>query len=100
MVVRVDWRLFLTSFGLLFMAELGDKTQLAVLSLVTKHQRPLPVFLGASLALTLITLIAATVGHMVSKVLPQSYIQIMAGSVFITIGVAMVVRALLEIVGR
>ena len=45
-------RLFATVFGVIFLAELPDKTALAALVLATRH-RPLPVFLGASLALTL-----------------------------------------------
>ncbi|MDI3509025.1 MAG: Ca2+/H+ antiporter, family, partial [Clostridiales bacterium] len=41
----MNWRLFLIAFGMLFLAEMGDKTQLAVFTLVTQHKQPLPIFL-------------------------------------------------------
>ena len=69
----MDWRLVLLSFGLLIVAELGDKTQLVVFSLVSQYRAPFPVFLGASLALTVLTLIAAIAGQFVSSVAVSVY---------------------------
>ena len=48
----MDWNVLLSTFGLVFVAELGDKTQLAVVTQTCKYRRPWAVFLGASLATT------------------------------------------------
>ena len=41
----MNWKLLLSTFGLLFMAELGDKTQLAVFFMTCEHRKPLPIFI-------------------------------------------------------
>ena len=56
----MSWSALLPAFALIFVAELGDKTQLAVLTQTCKYGRPWPVFLGASLALTGVTLMDVT----------------------------------------
>ena len=83
----MDIKLLLTTFGLLFLAEMGDKTQLAVLTLVAKHRQPLPVFLGAALALVLVTAIGAVVGQGVSQVVPQDVLKRGAAVMFVVLGV-------------
>jgi putative Ca2+/H+ antiporter (TMEM165/GDT1 family) len=47
----MDWRVILTTFGVIFLAELGDKTQLAAMTLAAQTRRPWAVFIGASVAL-------------------------------------------------
>ena len=83
-------RLFATVFGVIFLAELPDKTALAALVLATRH-RALPVFLGASLALTVQSLIAVAFGALLSK-LPQQWVHIGSGLLFIGCGVLMWIR--------
>ena len=58
----MEWKIFGTAFLTLFLAELGDKTQLAVIMLSSKTESKLAVFLGASAALVLVSLIAVLVG--------------------------------------
>ena len=53
----MKWQVILLAFTTLFLAELGDKTQLAVFTLVTKSRAPLEVFIGSILALAAVTLI-------------------------------------------
>ena len=48
-------RVLLSTFALLFVAELGDKTQLAVISMTAKHKMPIWIFVGATLALAAVT---------------------------------------------
>jgi len=48
----MDWRVLLTTFGVIFLAEMGDKTQLAAMTMSAQSKRPWAVFIGASLALT------------------------------------------------
>jgi putative Ca2+/H+ antiporter (TMEM165/GDT1 family) len=58
----MDWKVFLTTFGTIFLAELGDKTQLASIMMTSKTKLPWSVFIGASLALTLVTLAGVLAG--------------------------------------
>ena len=85
----LKWSAFWTTFGTLFLAEMGDKTQLAVISLSSQTRSPLSVFLGAALALALVTLIGVAVGSAVGKYLPEDLLRKLAASAFIIIGVLM-----------
>jgi Ca2+/H+ antiporter, TMEM165/GDT1 family len=68
-------------FGVIFLAELPDKTALAALVLATRHA-PLPVFVGAAVALTLQSLVAVVAGHFLS-LLPARPVHVGAGLLFI-----------------
>ena len=78
---------FGVSFGLLFAAEMGDKTQLAVVGMVVKSGSPVSVFVGASLALVLLTLVAVLVGRAVTRVVPVHWVSRGAALLFVGIGV-------------
>jgi len=86
----VDLRTVLVTFGLVFFAELGDKTQMATMMLAAKNRSPLAVFLGAATALSLTALLAVVFGEAIIKVIPQRYLQALAGVAFILIGVLLV----------
>lgn len=79
--------LFGTVFGVIFIAELPDKTALAALVLATRH-RAAPVFLGAALALTVQSIIAVIAGSLLST-LPHEYVRIGSGLLFIVCAVVM-----------
>ncbi len=83
----MDWRLVATTFGLLFIAELGDKTQLAVITLAGQHRKPWPVFLGAALALTAVTLVGVLGGQIIARLVPVDILQKVAAASFIVIGI-------------
>ena len=85
----LKWTAFWTTFGTLFLAEMGDKTQLAVLTLTAQTRSPLSVFLGAALALALVSLIGVVVGSALGKYIPEDLIKKLAASAFIIIGVLM-----------
>jgi putative Ca2+/H+ antiporter (TMEM165/GDT1 family) len=79
----------LTAFGLIFLAELGDKTQLAVLALASRSTSPWGVFIGAGSALLVTTLIAVLLGCNLPRIMPDSatrIVHIVAGAMFIVIG--------------
>lgn len=76
----------LTTFGLVFLAELGDKTQLATMLLVAQNKSPLAVFIGAGIALICSTVLGVLLGSLLTKIIPTSYIHIAAGIAFIVIG--------------
>ena len=82
----MDWKLLLTTFGLLFVAEIGDKTQLAVIALATENNNPLVVFLGATAALVLVTLIGVLAGQALSHLVPQALLHKAAAVSFVVIG--------------
>lgn len=93
-VLALDWRLLLSTFGIMFLAELGDKTQLTVFTLVTQSKQPVPVFIGAALALTLVTLLGALFGQAITKVVPAQALRIAAGVLFLGIGTVVLWQAL------
>lgn len=95
----MNWKLFTLAFGMLFLAELGDKTQLAVFTLVTQHKAPLPIFLGASAALVAVTLIGAFFGQAVARYVPTVYLQFGAGLLFVGIGAVVLWKAAPEFFG-
>jgi putative Ca2+/H+ antiporter (TMEM165/GDT1 family) len=82
-----DYRLFFSIFGVIFVAELPDKTALASLVLATRY-RAMPVFLGAALALTVQSLIAVAAGRLFS-LLPVTVVHVGAGIVFLVSAIFM-----------
>lgn len=89
----MDWKLAAVAFGTLFIAELGDKTQLAVFSLAAENRSPWPVFVGASAALVVVTFLGAFLGGFITKFLPPNTLQLVAGLLFVAIGVFALVEA-------
>ena len=79
----MDVKLLLSTFGLVFLAELGDKTQLAVFTLVARHKQPIPIFLGAALALVFVTAIGAVAGQGVAQVVPEVVLRRGAAALFV-----------------
>jgi Ca2+/H+ antiporter, TMEM165/GDT1 family len=81
------YRLFVSVFAVIFVAELPDKTALAALVLATRH-RALPVFLGAALALAVQSVIAVAAGGLFS-LLPAKVVHVVAGLLFLGSAVLM-----------
>jgi Ca2+/H+ antiporter, TMEM165/GDT1 family len=82
----MDWRIFFSTFALVFLAELGDKTQLATLALAARSRSPLLVFGGAALALVSTTLLSVLLSEVLCRVIPVEYLNRGAGLIFIVIG--------------
>jgi putative Ca2+/H+ antiporter (TMEM165/GDT1 family) len=85
----MDWRVLLTTFGVIFLAEMGDKTQLAAMTLAAKTQRPWAVLLGASLALACVSAIGVVVGGTLAQHVPLVWIKRVAGGAFVAAGLLM-----------
>ena len=83
----MNFQVFMSTFVMIFFAELGDKTQIAALSASAGTKAGWSVFLGASSALVVATLIAVLVGSSLSAALPPKYLKLVAGAVFIVFGV-------------
>lgn len=90
----MEWKTFLTAFGVLFLAELGDKTQLAVITMTSETKSPLSVFLGASLALILVSLLGVVFGSLLGQYIPTEWLQRIVAVAFIVIGVLMLLKIL------
>ena len=85
----MDWKVFLSTFALLFVAELGDKTQLAAISMTSMHGKPWPVFAGATAALALVTLLGVVFGEAVCRVTPESLLNKVSAVAFVVMGALM-----------
>ncbi len=83
----MDWKVFWITFGTIFLAEIGDKTQLAALTMSAETRMPVSVFFGASAALCLVTLLGVLVGGYLPHLVPQNLLKKFAGAAFIIIGV-------------
>jgi Ca2+/H+ antiporter, TMEM165/GDT1 family len=87
----MDLKLFFTTFGIIFLAELGDKTQMASIMMAAHSQKPWTVFVGASLALVIITLVGVLFANMISNYIPGLAIKKIAAGGFLLIGGLMLI---------
>lgn len=83
--MKVIWLAFAT----IFVAELGDKTQLAVLAMKSKGWSSFEVFLGAMIAFAVLTGLALLVGEWLNANLPTELIERIAAAGFVVIGILM-----------
>ena len=83
----MDWKPFIATFGLVFLAELGDKTMIAAMCQAAKFQKPWLVLIGASLALTVVSAIGVLIGHCAGATFPRETIRYVAAGLFIIMGI-------------
>ena len=83
----VDWKLFASTFIAIFLAEMGDKTQLATLSAASGGASRWVIFVAAALALVATTAVAVLGGEALSRVIPPVWTKRAAGVRFIVLGV-------------
>jgi len=87
------YKVLFASFCLVFLAELGDKTQLTALAFTTSSRTPWAVFLGSSLALVVASAIAVAFGEALNRIpLVQKYLPIASGVLFVLMGLALLVN--------
>ena len=80
-------------FGSVFLAELGDKTQIATMLYATDRSvRPIHVFAAASGALVVSTLLAVLFGESITRVVPVRTLKLAAGLAFIAVGIWSIIR--------
>ena len=88
----MDWKLYATTFASVFVAELGDKTQLATFALAARPSARVIVFLGAASALICTSLLAVLAGGIAGQLVPEAYLKRGAGALFVLLGVWMIWR--------
>jgi len=89
----MDWNILWSTFGLVFVAELGDKTQLAVLTQTCKFRRPWAVFAGASVALVGVTALGAVGGRALGQIVPERVVRYAAAAAFVIMGLLLIREA-------
>ncbi len=75
------------AFALVFLAELGDKTQISTMILATKSPSIWCTFIGSAFALVLSSLIGVLAGNFIQKFIPVNYLQKCSGLAFVVIGI-------------
>jgi len=90
----MDLKLLGIVFGTVFVAELGDKTQLATLLYAAdKEANKLVVFAGAALALVMTSAIGVAAGGIISRFVSERFLSIVAGLGFIAVGIWTLLRS-------
>jgi len=74
--------------------ELGDKTQIAVITLSAEYDAPIQVFLGVMLAFSLLTALGVVFGKVISRYISGRYIKIGASLIFVVFGILFIFEAL------
>jgi len=82
-----------STFITVFLAELGDKTQLAIVSISGTTSRPGAVFAGSAAALVPASLVGAAAGGSLSSVIPPDGLQLLASVGFLILGTRLIVRS-------
>ena len=85
---------FLIVFSAFFIAELGDKTQIATLALSAQYGAPFKVWLGATLGMIFINALALIVGIYLKKFIPEEKIKVFGGIIFVVFGVLTLMQLL------
>ena len=85
--------ILLSTFLTIFIAELGDKTQLATLTMSGTSNKPLAIFLGSSTALVFASLIGALAGGSISNFVPEIILKLIASLTFFILGLKLFVNS-------
>tara|TARA_B100001250_G_scaffold351362_1_gene323502 strand:- start:10 stop:303 length:294 start_codon:yes stop_codon:yes gene_type:complete len=85
--------LLFTTFITIFLAEMGDKTQLTTITLSSTTNKPLAVFIGSSIALVLATLLGALAGGSIANLIPAFLLKLLSGIVFLIIGINLLAQS-------
>lgn len=87
--------LLFTTFVTVFLAEMGDKTQLTTITLSSTTNKPLAVFIGSSLAL-ISALLGALAGGSIANLIPAFLLKLLSGIVFLIIGINLLLQSKTE----
>tara|TARA_B100001250_G_scaffold287895_1_gene249672 strand:- start:1315 stop:1674 length:360 start_codon:yes stop_codon:yes gene_type:complete len=90
--------ILITSFSTIFLAELGDKTQLATLILSAQSGRPLIIFIGAALALISTSLLGVLIGRWIANNLPRERFTVASGIIMLSLGIYLVTEVFIEFI--
>lgn len=83
----MDWSAFASAFSLIFLAELGDKTQLTAMGLSASGQNTGSILAGAVLGISLATVLGVLAGRLLGAWISPTHLRIAGGLLFVTFGV-------------
>ena len=92
--------ILITTFSTIFLAELGDKTQLATLILSAQSHRPIIIFIGAALALISTSLLGVLIGRWIANNLPRQTFTIISGIIMLSLGIYLVTQGFIDFVQK
>ena len=90
--------ILITTFSTIFLAELGDKTQLATLMLSAQSGRPLIIFIGAALALISTSLLGVLLGRWIANNLPRQKFTVLSGIIMLSLGLYLVTQGFVDFI--
>lgn len=85
----MDWKVFLATFGAVFVAEFADKTQVVGAGIAAESQKPLSVWLGSVSAYIIVTAVTVLIGAILGRHIKPELIRYSAALIFVIIGVLM-----------
>ena len=85
--------LLFTTYVTVFLAEMGDKTQLTTITLSSTTNKPLAVFIGSSVALILATVLGALAGGSIANLVPAFLLKLLSGIVFLILGIKLLAQS-------
>ncbi len=88
--------ILITSFSTIFLAELGDKTQLATLMLSAQSGKPLIIFIGAGLALIFTSLLGVLIGQWIANNLPRQSFTLVSGIIMLGLGLYLITQGFID----
>jgi Ca2+/H+ antiporter, TMEM165/GDT1 family len=92
--MAINLQILGSTFLMIFLAELGDKTQLSTFAFASEAKSPLSVFLGASLALVCTSFLGVVLGGVLGRFVPERIMKFAAALVFLGFGVWTLVEAI------
>ena len=90
--------ILITSFSTIFLAELGDKTQLATLFLSAQSGKPIIIFTGAALALIVTSLLGVLIGQWIANNLPRQRFTLISGIIMLSLGTYLVAQGFVDFI--
>jgi Ca2+/H+ antiporter, TMEM165/GDT1 family len=88
------WGVWLSTFATIFLAEMGDKTQLATMLMAAQSQSPLSVLLGAGMALIATSLVGVLLGRWLSKLVSPKTLDLLAGLLMLGIAIVLAIEVI------
>lgn len=88
----MDWNAFSSAFALIFIAELGDKTQLAALGMSATSTHTGSVLAGSVLGISLATVLGVAAGKLLGQWLNPQHLRLAGGALFVIFGVLLLLR--------
>ena len=97
---KTFFSILITSFSTIFLAELGDKTQLATLMLSAQSGRPLIIFTGAALALITTSLLGVLIGQWIANNLPRQRFTVISGIIMLSLGIYLATQGFIDFIRK